>query len=149
MKKSYLVLLICLAGLQFGSKAQWIGTITVSPPAPTTQDSIKILVDCSFPSGSCDPYLASVFINGNDIYGNALHCLGMLTVICSYTDTFALPPMPAGNYNFHMQLNAGGGPAPCTAGINPGPVDSLSFTVTQPMGIPSIPWEKACKIFTD
>jgi len=149
MKKNYLALLVCLTGLHFGSHAQWIGPITISPSVPTTNDSVKIYVDCSFPSGSCDPYLASVFVGGNTIYGDALHCLGMLTVICSYTDTFAVAPLPAGNYTFHMQLNAGGGPAPCTAGIVPGPVDSVTFTVVQATGIPPVRGEGACQVFAD
>jgi hypothetical protein len=101
MKKYYMVLGLLLAGIQYGSLAQpWINSITVTTPCSTTNDTLRVYVDCMFPSGSCDPYLSNVYIYNNHINANALHCLGMLTVICNYTDTFTIPPLPAGNYVF-------------------------------------------------
>ena len=149
MKKNLLLVLFLTALLQTDGYAQWINSINITPSHPTSIDTIQVYVDCSFPSGGCDPYLNSVFVSGNDIYGDALHCLGMLTVICSYTDTFSVAPLAPGIYTFHMQLNAGGGPAPCTAGIVPGPVDSASFAVTQATGIPPIDRISAFKVIQD
>ena len=149
MKKNYFLLLIFFIGFNVTGHSQWINSISMSPLYPTTNDSVTFYVDCGFPSGSCDPYLPSVFVSGYDIYANALHCLGMLTVICYYTDTFTVPPLPAGYYSFHMQLNAGGGPAPCTAGIVPGPEDTLDFIVTPGTGIPPIHGDAVYQLFSD
>jgi hypothetical protein len=48
-----------------------------------------------------------------------------------------------------MQLNDGLAPAPCTAGIVPGPEDSVSFTIVQPTGIPPVLGEGTCRLFSD
>jgi len=149
MKKNYFLLLIFFIGFNLTGYSQWINSISFSPPYPTTNDSVTFYVDCSFSSGSCEPYVSSVFVSGNEVFANALHCLGMLTVICPYTDTFTVAPLAAGNYVFRMQLNEGGGPAPCTPGIAPGPVDSLDFSVIQATGIPPVRGEAACQIYTD
>lgn len=113
----------------YTTSAQNIISLSVVPPAPTTADTILLLSECSFPSGSCVDHTQAFFISGNDIFANALHCLGMLSVICNYTDTIILNPLPAGNYTFHFQLDAGFGPSPCTPGIVPGPADSINFVV--------------------
>ena len=95
MKKNFL-LSFCFARGVVQVPAQWINNLSVSPPAPTTADSITLYAECSFPYGSCNPSLVSFNRSGNDFYGDALHCMGMLTVICDYTDTFAVGQLAAG-----------------------------------------------------
>lgn len=129
MKKILLFLLILAAT---GTKAQWINSLWISPANPTTNDSVYAFADCSFTAGSCLPWTLNHFINGSNISADALHCVGMLTFICPYTDTFSLGMLAAGTYNFSFQLNEGHGGPPCTPGIVPGPSDNISFTVTFP-----------------
>ncbi|HEX5002593.1 MAG TPA: T9SS type A sorting domain-containing protein [Bacteroidia bacterium] len=115
--------------------AQWIQSISVQPSSPTTNDSIFVIASVSFPSGGCSDKSQFTGVVGNQLYGNALHCLGQLAFICSTSDTFAFPPAPAGSYTFHFQLNAGQGPSPCTPGIVAGPTDSIVFVVTPTTGL--------------
>ena len=149
MKKFLFASVIAMTIASINCYSLGIDTIVVSPANPNSNDTIKVLVQCSFPSGGCDPYLVSLSPVGNDFYASALHCLGMLSVICLYTDTFLITPLTPGNYKFHMQLNEGGGPAPCTPGIAPGPVDSIAFTVTVPAGIISPPKGDSFSIIPD
>jgi len=71
------------------------------------------------------------------ITATSLHCLGMLAYICNDSDIFVIPPQPAGPYTFIFQVDAGQAPVPCTPGIVPGPVDSVTFHVTDASGIPT------------
>ena len=126
--KKILLLLFCLSILN--ADAQWINSISIVPPNPTVSDSVYLIADCSFPSGSCDQHTQGFGIIGNNINAWALHCLGMLAVICNHTDTFALGTLPAGLYNCTFQLDNGLGPAPCAAGIVPGLSSSITFLVS-------------------
>ncbi len=110
--------------------AQTIDNITVSPNLPTTDDSIFIFVECTFPNMSCKPFTQDVSQDSSNIYASALHCVGSLTAICTYTDTFKVSSLSAGDYTFYFTLNAGAAPEPCTPGIIPYDNDSLQFTVT-------------------
>jgi hypothetical protein len=110
--------------------AQTIDNITVSPNLPTTDDSIFIFVECTFPNMSCKPFTQDVSQDSSNIYASALHCVGSLTAICTYTDTFKFTPLSAGDYTFFFTLNAGQAPEPCTPGILPYDNDSVEFTVT-------------------
>lgn len=95
------------------------GTIlnySFEPVYPTDQDSITFYVDLSFTSGDCAMSSSGVSKNGNTIQANALHCLGMLTFICTKTDTFKIAPLPAGIYDFEMTLSSGFG-IPCSPGF--------------------------------
>jgi hypothetical protein len=134
MKKLFF---LCVLSAPWIAAAQWINSITVQPPSPTTNDSVFVYADCSFTAGSCPPWTMNHFINGNSISANALHCVGMLTVICPYTDTFALGLLPAGTYTFTFQLDEGHGGPPCTPGIVPGPSSTISFNVSFPTAAPS------------
>lgn len=136
--KNYITILIVgmLLLPALSSNAQWINSITMVPAVPSTVDTIYVYADLSFPAGSCDEHTQTLAVSGNNIYASALHCLGVLTVICNYTDTFKIDPLPAGNYVFHLQIDAGGLPSPCTPGIVPGPSDSVSFIVINPTGLP-------------
>ena len=128
MKIKILTILFLCSIVQ--SNAQWINSITLVPSNPTTTSQIKVLAALSFSSGSCDDHTQSNFISGTTIYASALHCLGPLSFICNYTDTFTLGQLAAGNYRFLLNVNEGASPSPCTPGIVPGPSDSLHFTVS-------------------
>lgn len=110
-------------------------SITVDPPTPTTADSVTVYVDLQFSSGGCSPDSQSHNTSGNNTSATSHHCLGMLTVICPYTDTFELGYLQAGVHQFDFILTSGGGPSPCTPGIVPDDQDVLSFTVTSAVGI--------------
>jgi hypothetical protein len=136
--KSKILIISGILILSFSNQvqSQWIQSITVTPPNPTTTDNISILTDGMFPSGSCDEHTQTLSINGNAIYASSLHCLGMLTVICNDVDTFDLGQLAAGSYTFYFQLDAGALPSPCTPGINPGPNDSITFIVSPTVDVP-------------
>jgi Secretion system C-terminal sorting domain len=138
---------ILLLHFSVKSQAQFIQSLTVIPANPTTADTITILAECYFPSAGCDEHTQFVFVNGQDIYASALHCLGPMTVICPYTDTIILNPLPAGNYTFHFQLDGGFGPSPCTPGIVTGPTDSISFVVSPASGINEFISQDAVSVF--
>ena len=139
MKKLHILILIfSLFAAINPSSAQWIQSLTILPPNPTVNDTITVLAECSFGYAGCDDHTQYQFVNGNTISAGALHCLGLLTIICGHTDTFKIAPLPAGNYTFNFQLDAGQGPSPCTPGIIPGPSDSVLFTVTLPTGIEAV-----------
>ncbi len=110
-------------------------SISVDPPSPTTADSVTVYVDLQFSSGSCFPDSQSHNTNGNNTSATSHHCLGMLTVICPYTDTFELGYLQAGVHQFDFILTSGGGPSPCTPGIIPDDQDTLIFTVSSGVGI--------------
>jgi len=133
MKRIAMLPVIMLLSLQ--SYAQWIGSISVSPPNPLSTDTIYVYVSCSFPSGNCDAKTQYISINGNTISAYALHCLGIASFICGETDTFQINPLPPGPYTFIFQVDYGMLPSPCTPGIAPGPVDSVVFHVVAPTGI--------------
>ncbi|MFM9009231.1 MAG: T9SS type A sorting domain-containing protein, partial [Bacteroidota bacterium] len=116
---------------QLQAGAQFIQNLRVEPPQPVVGDTVRILADVLFQSGDCVE--KSLVLNQSGSYrfeASALHCLGLLTVICYDTDTFVLGTVPAGNYRFVYEVNAGFGPSPCTPGIVPGPSDSIDFTVS-------------------
>ena len=136
MKSHLLKLALFLTVILPGAaNAQWIQSITVVPSNPTVNDPIMVLVDCGFPSGTCDNHTQYLNTSGNWINAGALHCLGMATVICNHTDTFLLNTLPAGYYTFYFQLDAGYGFPTCTPGIVPGPADTIGFTVSPAVGL--------------
>ncbi|MDQ3050772.1 MAG: T9SS type A sorting domain-containing protein [Bacteroidota bacterium] len=138
--------IVCIL-FSLNSRAQYIQSITMSPSNPTPTDTIFFFAECLFPSGGCDQVMQSVAVSGNNVYASALHCLGPLAVICIYTDTLVVPPLPAGNYTFHFQVDAGIWPAPCTPGIVPGPSDSLNFVVSPTIGMGEYIFQDAIAVF--
>ncbi len=127
MKKTLLFALLFNSSCIFG---QTIQSITTLPASPTETDSVYMLAHCVFTSASCDQHTDGFSITGNTIDAWALNCLGMLTTICYYTDTFSLGLLTAGNYIFNFQLDEGYGQTICTPGIVAGPDSSYSFTVS-------------------
>ena len=128
MKKPLLFASIFL--LTWSCFSQTIDNITVIPSNPTESDDITLLVDLTFFSGACDDHTQSFSIMDTAIGAYALHCIGSLTVICNYTDTFHVGQLNAGIYTFQFQLDEGQAPSPCTPGIIPGPNASLTFEVS-------------------
>lgn len=106
------------------------------PANPTTNDQVMVVAEMMFPSASCDEkFLAVTNMGGNRFDAGAMHCVGMLSVICNDNDTFQLGQLTAGTYRFFLQEDMGMLPAPCSPGIVPGPVDSIDFTVTLATGL--------------
>lgn len=127
----YLAVFCTSIQAQFGS----ISSIIVSPSQPSESDSITIFVQTTFSSGACMLDNNNVALVGNSLKASAHHCVGMLTVICNYTDTFAIGTLSAGNYSFEMTLSSGAGPIPCSPGIFPDDMDTLTFSVSPISGI--------------
>src|SRR6185436_13034128 len=120
------IILVILLTASFAVQAQWINSITRFPANPTSADTIYFYADLSFPSGNCDEHNQFSGVNGQDVYAAAVHCIGSLTFICSYTDTFKIDPLPAGNYNFTFTVLYGSLPSPCNPTGN-GATDSSTF----------------------
>ena len=119
------------------SHAQSINSINISPQNPTEQDSVFIMVSCTFSGSSCDSSLDYLSVNNHIIYASTTHCMGMLPTTCDATDTFVVSGLPAGSYTFIVNVNQGYLPS-CTPGIVPGPTDSLVFNVAVSNDIPII-----------
>lgn len=126
--KKILFILVVLFTSQLN--AQSINSLTVYPTQPGVNDSVYLIANCNFPAGSCDQHTQGASISGNVISAWAIHCIGMLSVICNATDTINLGVLPAGNYTANFQLDHGMMPSPCTAGIVPGPSATTGFTVS-------------------
>lgn len=135
--RSLLLIVLMASGIQNRNYAQTILGIDRLPPNPTSNDTISIYAHCSFNSGNCDPSNSGLSVNGNTIISYAIHCLGPLSFICGYTDTFKIPPLSAGNYQLAFYLESGYGSS-CTPGIVPGPTDTISFMVAAATGIQEI-----------
>lgn len=118
----------------YSTRAQSITGFTVDPANPTINDTVKIYIQCTFPSGGCDGVATYSGMSGNRIQASALHCMGTLTVICNDYDTVVIPPLQAGQYSFVFTLSAGHG-FNCSPGIVPDDVDSIHFTVSDMSGI--------------
>lgn len=126
--KKYLLLLFVAFTMK--ANAQWINSLTVYPTNPTMTDSVYLIAQCSFPSGSCDQHTQGFSQNGFTVSAWALHCVGMLAFICGHTDTFSLGILAPGVYTASFNLNHGAGPFPCTPGIVSGPTNTITFNVS-------------------
>lgn len=135
MKAKLTLLFTC--GILY-TQAQFINQISISPSNPTTNDPIYFIADCYFGSGTCDQKTQLMSINGTEISASAMHCVGMLSYICSATDSFYLGLLPAGTYSLTFSLDAGYGTMPCSPGIIQGPMDSLTFTVQSATGLSEV-----------
>lgn len=141
MKPLHMKALITFSLLLFSlsMQAQTIMQLYTVPANPTTNDQVMVVAEMMFPSASCDEkFLAVTNMGGNRFDAGAMHCVGMLSVICNDNDTFLLGQLTAGTYRFFLQEDMGILPAPCSPGIVPGPVDSIDFTVTLATGIDEI-----------
>lgn len=133
--KKQLLTTFCFALLTVAGYSQWINSVTVIPSNPTTADSVMIIVNSDFSSGTCNTSSQGLSQSGNNFTAFTLHCLGMLTVICNDEDTFNLGVLPAGTYNFNVTVDQGFGLPACSPGIVPGPNQSIQFTVLSPSSV--------------
>ncbi len=112
-----------------------ITSMSVSPPNPTVNDAVTLYAVCQFPSGDCSPDYLGHNVTGFTVEATGHHCLGPLAFICSYTDTFEVGLLPAGDYTFDFTLTTGFGTPGCSPGIVPDDNDQLQFTVSSHVGI--------------
>jgi hypothetical protein len=127
-----------LTAIAISTAASAQGTITgftVSPAAPTTMDNVYMYVDVQFSSGGCAVANQGHTTSGSVTNASALHCVGMLSMICNEVDTFNLGMLPAGAHVFNMTLSSGMGGPPCSPGFAPDDSRNSTFTVTTATGI--------------
>lgn len=103
--------------------------ITTDPVNPIETDTIWVYADVQFGTGDCLPDQLNSSVVGNTIFCGGHHCLGLLTVICTYTDTFMVLPQAPGTYTVDFTLTSGQGGPPCTPGIIPDDTMTFSFVV--------------------
>jgi hypothetical protein len=120
-RSSVLLLFSCLSSTLF-AQLPMIQNLSISPAYPNTHDNVKIISQTVFASGDCELTSSSVSVyNGIiDVYAN--HTLGMLTYICSSTDTISLGMLESGNYKLRYHLSC----MPYSPNTD---LDSVSFTV--------------------
>lgn len=137
MKHLFTFFLFSIFSFQLLAQGTIVG-FSVNPPNPTVADEVEVYVDVSFPSGGCELDDQNFGLNGTSITASAHHCVGLLTVICNTTDTFAIGQLPAGNYTFDLTLTSGSGGPGCTPGIVPDDNDQFQFTVSPSVGIDEV-----------
>ena len=111
--------------------------MTISPANPTTDDAITVYANLWFNYGGCPLDNKFHYLNGNSIQAASHHCIGLAAVICPTTDTFELGQLAAGTYSFELSITSGSGAVPCTPGFAIDDMDTLTFTVSQAVGIES------------
>lgn len=122
----------------FGFSQGTITAIHVSPPNPTINDEVSILVDVQFNYGGCEVDNQGFGTSGNTITAYAHHCIGLLTVICETTDTFEVGYLAAGSYTFDFSLSSGQGGPGCSPGIVIDDSDQIQFSVSNSVGVDEI-----------
>lgn len=118
------------------AKAQFIQQLRLNPVQPVDNMPVQVIADLFFPNSGCP--LDGITITQTGPYrfeADALHCLGLLTTICSTSDTFDLGVLPAGSYRFVLQEQYGWFPSPCSPGTQPPAIDSIDFQVTVASGL--------------
>lgn len=128
MRKIYVFILAALLNM-LPAKAQTITSFIVSPASPTITDTVTIYIQCDFSGAGCAGQSFFQGVNGNEINGGGLHCLGVATMPCTDFDTITVPPLTAGNYTFIFLLSTGI-TAGCIPGIIPLDIDSTHFTIS-------------------
>ena len=123
--------------LQFNTEAQNnIQNISFTPQYPGPLDSVNVIVDLMFTSGSCELQFENHSVNNDSIRINLFHCPGPLTVICYVTDTINLGLFPAGSYvtEVIVHTSSWSAPDPCTD-VNPSDSGIIQITVLPGSGI--------------
>jgi hypothetical protein len=144
MKKIYLLLLLTIIGKFI--VAQTITSFVVSPAYPTADDTVTIYIQCDFSYMGCEGTGFYNGTNGSEVSAGGIHCMGMLTALCTDYDTIVVPPMAAGHYTFVYVLSTGQQPG-CIPGTIPIDIDSVHFTVTSTSGIESISANNSVKFY--
>lgn len=125
MKKVLIVLLLLSNNLLFAQFGQ-VTAVQIIPANPTDADQIKAVVEVMLGSSPCTLDNAVSNLNGNSIELNNYYCEGMLTMICSRTDTINLGTLPAGIYNLDVNIATGCGPyTPVDSALSNGFIVSL------------------------
>ncbi len=75
-----------------------IDKLEVLPKNPAAGDEIKVVCHSTFSSGGCDMVDYTVNIGETGIFVQANHEVGMLTYICSSTDTIVIGELGAGHH---------------------------------------------------
>jgi hypothetical protein len=120
-RSAVLLLFSCISSGLFAQLPN-IQSLFIIPSNPTTEDTVKVVAETVFPSGDCHLTWSSISISGGTIDVYAQHTLGMMTYICSSTDTLTLGKLESGNYNLLYHLSC----APYPTGSD---LDSIYFTV--------------------
>jgi hypothetical protein len=128
LQRSSVLLLFFLLSTSLFAQLPAIISLTIIPANPTTHDSVNVVSQTMFPSGTCELTWSSVSISGGTIDVYVIHTLGMLTYICSSTDTLAIGKLESGNYKLRYHLS--GTPYPPNTDL-----DSIYFTVQAYTGL--------------
>jgi len=127
MKK---LLLSCLLLIAFTvTKTQTINSISHLPVSATTNDQVLILINTTF-SYNCvsDSFVYNIV--GNQIYINMYQCLGMLSIICTKTDTVNVGQLTAGTKSVQVLIHTAQAMPNCAYGPPFPPNMNYSFTVS-------------------
>ena len=130
MKKILIFAAFCLISFHILSQST-IDSIYFEPPIPTSDDTIYLYTDLTFPSTGCPLDNAGATVSDGKIIAWSHHCLGAATAICYATDTIKIDPLSAGEYTVIFSLTAGQDAIPCTPGIMVDDMDTVSIKITQ------------------
>lgn len=120
----------------FSSPAQNIQNISFMPAFPGPLDSVKVIVDLVFTSGSCELQFENHSLSNDSIRINVFHCPGALTVICNTSDTINLGLLAPGTYSTEVIVHTSSwsAPDPCSD-VNPTDSGDIQITVLPGSGI--------------
>ena len=129
MKK---ILLSSLLFLSFAiANAQTINSISVTPVAPTTNDQVGIIINSTF-GFNCISDSFAFNIVGNAIYINMYQCLGMLSILCTKTDTVNVGQLTAGIKTVQVLIHTAQANPSCSIYSPPFPPTIIyTFVVSQ------------------
>lgn len=141
MKNFLLILCLFSSNLLF-AQFDHVTNVQIIPANPTEADQVKAVVEVMIGSSPCqlDNYTNNTIGNTIELTNN--YCGGMLSTICSRTDTINLFSLTAGTYNLNVNMAVGCGPYTL--------VDSAlnySFTVSVFSGINNVEKESVFSLF--
>ena len=141
MKKVLFILCLLSGNMLFAQFGQ-ITAVQIIPSNPTDVDQVKAVVEVMLGSSPCTLDNAVSNINGNTIELSNYYCEGMLTMICSRTDTINLGTLAAGMYSLNVHIASGCGPyTPLDSALSNG------FTVSVFSGVTTVEKESIFSLF--
>ena len=141
MKNVLFILCLFSSNILFAQFGQ-ITAVQIIPANPTDADQVKAVVEVMLGSSPCTLNNSLSNINGNIIELNNFYCEGMLTMVCSRTDTINIGTLAAGMYSLNVNIASGCGPYT--------PVDSAlsnGFTVSVFSGVDAIEKKSSFMLF--
>jgi len=136
--KKYLLALTLALSCAFFAGAQPITGINHTPVAPTTNDQVGIIIDSQWPY-NCISDSFTVNITGNQIQIYMYQCLGMLSIICTKTDTVNVGQLPAGTYTVYVFASYAQAQPTCSMYSPAMPTNvNHTFTVSQFVSVPEV-----------